>query len=80
MSHIKTLKITPTCFDYQLIIHHQGAYLILVKITSCMVNLVMRQLTFICFKCCLVWRGISTNSNDNIGNRNRDLPVCSVAP
>jgi hypothetical protein len=27
MSHIKTLKITPTCFD------HQGAYFILVKIT-----------------------------------------------
>jgi hypothetical protein len=26
MSHIKTLKITPTCFN------HQGAYLILVKI------------------------------------------------
>jgi hypothetical protein len=26
ISHIKTLKITPTYFD-----HHQGAYLILVK-------------------------------------------------
>jgi hypothetical protein len=32
MSHIKTLKITPTCFDNQLIII-QGAYLILVKIS-----------------------------------------------
>jgi hypothetical protein len=25
-----------------------------------MVNLVMRQHTFICFTCCLVWRGMST--------------------
>jgi hypothetical protein len=41
--------------------HHQGAYFILVKVTSCMVNLVMRQHTFICFTCCLVWRGMSTS-------------------
>jgi hypothetical protein len=45
---------------------HQGAYLILVKITylkfesSCMVNLVMRQHTFIRFACFIVWRGMST--------------------
>jgi hypothetical protein len=25
-----------------------------------MVNLVVRQHTFICFTCCLVWRGMST--------------------
>jgi hypothetical protein len=47
--------------------HHQGAYLILVKIiqlkfeSSCMVNLVMWQHTFICFTCCLVWRGMFYN-------------------
>jgi hypothetical protein len=28
-----------------------------------MVNLVMRQLTFICFTCCFVWRGMSTESS-----------------
>jgi hypothetical protein len=33
MSHIETLKITATCFDHQLIIINQGAYLVLVKIT-----------------------------------------------
>jgi hypothetical protein len=32
MSHIKTLKITPTCFDHQLIIIRE--LLILVKITG----------------------------------------------
>jgi hypothetical protein len=32
MSHIKTLKITPTCFDHQLIIIRE--VLILAKITS----------------------------------------------
>jgi hypothetical protein len=32
MSHIKTLKITPTCFDHQLIIIRE--FLILVKITG----------------------------------------------
>jgi hypothetical protein len=32
MSHIKTLKITPTCFDHQLI--SLGSFLILVKITG----------------------------------------------
>jgi hypothetical protein len=32
LSHIKTLKITPTCFDHQLIIVRE--LLILVKITG----------------------------------------------
>jgi hypothetical protein len=32
MSHIKTLKITPTCFDHQMIITRE--LLILVKITG----------------------------------------------
>jgi hypothetical protein len=54
--------------------HHQGAYLILVKITwlkfesSCVV---MRQHTVIRFACCIVWRGMSTaisNSRKNSDN------------
>jgi hypothetical protein len=61
MSHIKTLKITPTCFDHQLTIIRElcdPSYNHWLKFEfSCVV---MRQHTFIHFACCIVWRGMST--------------------
>jgi hypothetical protein len=65
MSHIKTLKTTPTCFDHQLIITRelicsQLKTLSLKFDSSYVVNVVMRQQTCICFTCCLVCRGVQT--------------------
>jgi hypothetical protein len=63
MSHIKTfktLKITPTCLDHQLIIIRQlfdpGQNHWLKYESSCVVNLAMRQHTFIRFACCIARR------------------------
>jgi hypothetical protein len=61
MSHTKTFKITPTCFDHQMIIIRElfetgkNHWL---KFESSIV--VMRQHTVIRFACCIVRRGMST--------------------
>jgi hypothetical protein len=65
MSHIKTLKISPTCFDHQLIIIRElfdPSYYHWLKYESSCVF--MRQHTFIRFSCCTVWRSMS-NSDIN---------------
>jgi hypothetical protein len=62
MSHTKKLKITPTCFDHQMIVIRElfdpgkNHWL---KFESS--SVVMWQRTFIRFACCIVWRGMSTN-------------------
>jgi hypothetical protein len=61
MSHIKTLKITPTCFDHQLIIIRElldPSQIHSLKFESS--SVVMRQHTVIRFACCIVRRGLST--------------------
>jgi hypothetical protein len=61
MSYIKTLKITPTCLDHQMMIIRE--LLILVKnhwLKFESSSVFMRQHTFIRFARCFVWRGMST--------------------
>jgi hypothetical protein len=59
MSQTKTLKITPTCFDHQMIIIRElldPGYNHWLKFESS--SVVMRQDTFIRFACCIVWTQI----------------------
>jgi hypothetical protein len=60
-SHTKTFKISPTCFDHQMIIIRElfdpGKNHWLKFEYS---GVVMRQHTFIRFACCVVGRGMST--------------------
>jgi hypothetical protein len=66
MSHIKTFKITATCFDHQMIIIRELSdpgknYWLKCESSS----VFMRQHTFIRFACCIVQRGMSTCFNTN---------------
>jgi hypothetical protein len=62
MSHTKTLKITPACFDRQMMIIirelFDPGWNHWLKFESS--SVVMGQHTFIRFACCIVWRGMST--------------------